>query len=198
MGTATLTRFYAGHFLLPFLMVGLVIIHLVFLHEEGSSNPLGITPRLIFVSFHPSYTVKDIVGFVAVALALRVLVGVGPNYLGDPENFILANPLVTPTHIKPEWYFLWVYAILRSIPSKLGGVVIIVMAVGSLALLPLFRRRYIGVRHRLGGQLLFWSLVAVVLGLTWVGAQPIEPLIVNMGITLTVGYFVLLFRLVLF
>jgi len=133
---ATLTRFFALHFLLPFTMIGLAVLHLLFLHETGSNNPLGLNSDGEKVPFHPYYRFKDLVGFIFVGMMLTFLALFSPQLLGDPENFIPANPLVTPVHIQPEWYFLFAYAILRSIPNKLGGVLGLVGSVVILFLVP--------------------------------------------------------------
>jgi ubiquinol-cytochrome c reductase cytochrome b subunit len=137
--SATLTRFFSFHFLLPFVIVALTILHILFLHETGSRNPLGLNRDGEKVSFHSYYSVKDIFGFVFVFFLFFILVFISPFLLGDPENFIPANSLVTPVHIQPEWYFLFAYAILRSIPNKLGGVVGLVMSLLILFVLPLTR-----------------------------------------------------------
>jgi ubiquinol-cytochrome c reductase cytochrome b subunit len=135
---ATLVRFYAFHFLFPMLIAVLSLIHLLYLHEKGSSNPLGVKSECDIIKFHPYFSVKDSVGFFTIWLLLGLIVLFGPNLLIDPENFINANPLVTPTHIQPEWYFLPIYAILRSIPSKLGGVVALAIRICILYFLPFF------------------------------------------------------------
>nr|AFV57320.1 cytochrome b [Harpadon nehereus] len=119
---ATLTRFFAFHFLFPFVIVAVTAIHLLFLHETGSNNPTGINSDVDKIAFHPYFIYKDLLGFVIMLAGLSALAFFYPNLLGDPDNFTPANPLVTPPHIKPEWYFLFAYAILRSIPNKLGGV----------------------------------------------------------------------------
>merc|ERR1712213_282018 len=133
---ATLTRFFALHFLLPFTILAITILHLLFLHETGSNNPLGLNRDGEKIPFHSYYRFKDLVGFLVLLFLLSCLVLFSPQLLGDPENFIPANPLVTPVHIQPEWYFLFAYAILRSIPNKLGGVVALVAAVIILIICP--------------------------------------------------------------
>lgn len=139
MDNATLTRFFSFHFLFPFIISALSVFHIVFLHETGSRNPLGLNSDREKVSFHSYYSIKDLFGFFFVLFGFFLLVFISPFLLGDPENFIPANPLVTPVHIQPEWYFLFAYAILRSIPNKLGGVVGLVMSVLILLILPLRR-----------------------------------------------------------
>lgn len=138
MGNPTLVRFFAFHFLFPFLIVGLVLVHLLFLHETGSGMPLGLNSDVLRIEFHPYFRVRDLYGLCWVLGGLFFVVLFYPNALGDSENFISANPLVTPEHIQPEWYFLFAYAILRSIPNKLGGVVALVMSILILFVCSLF------------------------------------------------------------
>merc|ERR1711963_1026313 len=164
---ATLTRFFALHFLLPFTILAITILHLLFLHETGSNNPLGLNRDGEKIPFHSYYRFKDLVGFLVLLFLLSCLVLFSPQLLGDPENFIPANPLVTPVHIQPEWYFLFAYAILRSIPNKLGGVVALA---GSVAIL--YRLGFCS-RYKMKGiafypinKPLFWSFCSLVILLT--------------------------------
>ena len=133
---ATLTRFFTLHFLLPFAMAGLTLIHLLLLHDDGSTNPLGIEALYDFIPFYPYFLVKDVFGFLLFSCVFGWLVFFEPNLLGHPDNYIRADPLVTPAHIVPEWYFLPFYAILRAVPSKLGGALALVASVGVLFFLP--------------------------------------------------------------
>nr|YP_009991698.1 cytochrome b [Trogon melanurus]QNN84520.1 cytochrome b [Trogon melanurus] len=186
----TLTRFFALHFLLPFMIAGLTLIHLTFLHESGSNNPLGIVSNSDKIPFHPYFSLKDILGFAIMFLLLTALALFSPNLLGDPENFTPANPLVTPPHIKPEWYFLFAYAILRSIPNKLGGVLALAASVLILFLIPfLHKSKQRTMTFRPLSQLLFWLLVSNLLILTWIGSQPVEHPFIIIGQLASTTYF---------
>jgi ubiquinol-cytochrome c reductase cytochrome b subunit len=132
-----LTRFFSFHFICPFIIAALVVVHLLFLHQTGSNNPLGSDRNIDKLPFHPYFTVKDIFGFIFLLTLFFMFILLEPYTLGDPENFIPANPLVTPVHIQPEWYFLFAYAILRSIPNKLGGVVAMIASIVVWFSLPL-------------------------------------------------------------
>nr|YP_007317414.1 cytochrome b [Enoplometopus occidentalis]AGA56191.1 cytochrome b [Enoplometopus occidentalis] len=187
---ATLTRFFTIHFLLPFLVAATTLVHILFIHQTGANNPLGIMSHLDKVPFHPYFTFKDIVGFMVMLTTLIMLTLLNPYLLGDPDNFIPANPLVTPAHIQPEWYFLFAYAILRSIPNKLGGVIALVMSIAILMILPFTHvSKFRSLTFYPLNQILFWSLISIVLLLTWIGARPVEDPYIITGQLLTVLYF---------
>nr|BAN08364.1 cytochrome b [Hynobius lichenatus] len=187
---ATLTRFFAFHFLFPFLIAGASIIHLLFLHETGSNNPTGIYSDMDKVPFHPYFSYKDAVGFLIMLTALLILSLLSPNLLGDPDNFTPANPLVTPPHIQPEWYFLFAYAILRSIPNKLGGVLALLASIVILMLIPMIHTsKQRSLTFRPMTQILFWLTVSNTLILTWIGGQPVEQPFIEIGQAASTLYF---------
>nr|YP_009229176.1 cytochrome b [Anoplophora chinensis]ALS54028.1 cytochrome b [Anoplophora chinensis]UNB14376.1 cytochrome b [Anoplophora chinensis] len=191
---ATLTRFFTLHFLLPFVIIALVIIHLLFLHQTGSNNPLGTNSNSDKIPFHPYFSYKDIVGMLIMSMALLILTLNNPYLLGDPDNFIPANPLVTPVHIQPEWYFLFAYAILRSIPNKLGGVLALVMSIAILYTLPFFnKKKMLSNQFYPINKILFWSLFTIIILLTWIGARPVEDPYILVGQILTIMYFLYFF-----
>nr|QAU54067.1 cytochrome b [Cellana radiata] len=187
---ATLTRFFALHFLLPFIMAALSLIHLIFLHETGSNNPLGLSTNTDKIPFHSYYTFKDIFGAMLMFLTLMTVVLFSPNLLGDPDNFTPANPLVTPVHIQPEWYFLFAYAILRSIPNKLGGVMGLLFSILILFMCPLTHTgKFRSMTFYPVNQMMLWVLVSIVIILTWIGSRPVEPPYELIGQEFTVLYF---------
>nr|QXT44217.1 cytochrome b [Astalotermes sp. A JRA-2021a]QXT44321.1 cytochrome b [Astalotermes sp. A JRA-2021a] len=186
---ATLTRFFALHFLMPFVIAGMVLIHLLFLHQTGSNNPLGLNKNTDKIPFHPYFTVKDILGFAIMIMMLTVLTLKEPYMLSDPDNFTPANPLVTPVHIQPEWYFLFAYAILRSIPNKLGGVIALAMSIAILFIMPTYKSKFRGTQFYPINQVMFWIMTNTVILLTWIGARPVEEPYILTGQILTTLYF---------
>nr|QWZ46334.1 cytochrome b [Machla sappho] len=187
---ATLTRFFTFHFLLPFIVIALVMIHLLFLHQTGSNNPLGLNSNTDKIPFHPYFSLKDIAGMVITMAMLVLLSLTNPYLLGDPDNFTPANPLVTPIHIQPEWYFLFAYAILRSIPNKLGGVIALVMSIAVLFILPFsIKKKFLSNQFYPLNKMLFWTMLSIVILLTWIGARPVEDPFILTGQILTVLYF---------
>nr|YP_010528173.1 cytochrome b [Pseudoclavellaria amerinae]UXW64327.1 cytochrome b [Pseudoclavellaria amerinae] len=186
----TLTRFFSFHFIIPFIITAMTMIHLLMLHTTGSSNPLGTNSNLDKIPFHPYFTFKDIVGFIIMLMILISLILISPNYLGDPDNFIKANPMLTPLHIKPEWYFLFAYAILRSIPNKLGGVIALLMSIMVLMTLPFFHmKNFKSITFYPFNQFLFWMFICMVILLTWIGANPVEDPFIMIGQIITIFYF---------
>nr|UEC44209.1 cytochrome b [Platysternon megacephalum peguense] len=189
---ATLTRFFTFHFLLPFITSGFAMVHLLFLHETGSNNPTGLNSNTDKILFHPYFSYKDLLGVILTLTLLLTLALFSPNLLGDPDNFTPANPLSTPPHIKPEWYFLFAYAILRSIPNKLGGVLTLLFAILMLLLMPvLHTSKQRTTSFRPLTQILFWSLIANLLVLTWIGGQPVEAPFTIIGQMASILYFLI-------
>lgn len=186
----TLTRFFSIHYLLPILVIVIVIIHLIFLHEKGSSNPLGLDPNLEKVKFFPNFAVKDIIPIVILRFIIISLISNYPDLLGDVENFNPASISTTPPHIQPEWYFLFAYAILRSIPSKLGGVTAILASIIVLLILPI-KNKIINNKFNPYKKITFWFFVCIVILLSWVGANAVEQPFTIMGKILTSLYFLI-------
>lgn len=193
----TLNRFFSLHFLLPFILTALVLLHLIFLHLHGSNNPLGLSSNIDKLPLHPYYSYKDFFGFAIFGLFFSFIVFFYPNLLGHSDNYIPANPLVTPEHIVPEWYLLPFYAILRSIPSKLGGVIAMLGAILILLVLPYFHISLIRSSYfRPFWKILFWLFAANFILLGWIGGNPVEFPFVFIGQFLTISYFLYFILLV--
>nr|YP_009470470.1 cytochrome b [Rhadinosa nigrocyanea]AVF96885.1 cytochrome b [Rhadinosa nigrocyanea] len=187
---ATLSRFFSLHFILPFIITALVMIHLIFLHQTGSNNPIGVNSNMDKIPFHPYFSIKDLMGALMMILILSFITLNSPYLLGDPDNFTPANPLVTPVHIQPEWYFLFAYAILRSIPNKLGGVIALVMSISILYIMPTVNKKFmLSNQFYPINKMLFWLFTMIVILLTWIGARPVEDPYIFIGQILTLVYF---------
>nr|ATG83199.1 cytochrome b [Olidiana sp. 15062716] len=187
---ATLSRFFSLHFTMPFIISMMVIIHLAFLHQTGSTNPMGINSNIDSIPFHPFFSIKDIMGIIMMMTLMLMLNFYKPYMLMDPDNFNPANPMITPIHIQPEWYFLFAYAILRSIPNKLGGVVALMMSILMLLFIPMSTKsKFKGMNFYPMNQMLFWMFFMTVLMLTWIGMKPVEMPYTMIGFMLTMLYF---------
>jgi len=193
VSNSTLNRFFSLHYLMPFVICGFVLIHLSLLHKDGSNNPLGINTNLDTVSFYPYFYVKDLFSFLILVWVFSFFVFFYPNVLGHSDNYIPANPLVTPAHIVPEWYFLPFYAILRSIPDKLGGVFAMISAILVLLVIPFTNTSKVrsGKFRPLFG-LMYWFLVSDFLLLGWIGQKPVESPFIEVGMFATAFYFIFL------
>nr|YP_010140076.1 cytochrome b [Nacolus tuberculatus]QQK57719.1 cytochrome b [Nacolus tuberculatus] len=187
---ATLTRFFTLHFMLPFIIMMMTMIHLMFLHSTGSNNPIGLKSETEKIPFHPFLSVKDMM-FVLITLSMMVMLSLSEPYmLSDPDNFMKANPMVTPIHIQPEWYFLFAYAILRSIPNKLGGVMALIMSILIIMILPIsIKSKFKGKEFYPMSQMNFWALTSTLILLTWIGMKPVEQPFIKLGENLTKIYF---------
>lgn len=194
INNATLNRFYSLHFILPFVIIVMVMMHLLFLHETGSSNPIGFKRDYNKFSFRPYFVYKDLIGFILLIILLLLICILNPYILSDPENFIQANPIVTPVHIQPEWYFLFAYAILRSIPNKLGGVLALLISILILYIIPLIIfYNFKGNKFYYFNQLIYWIFICIFIILTWIGARPVEDPYINIGQIISVIYFIYFF-----
>lgn len=194
INNVTLNRFFSIHFILPIIIAVFVIIHIFFLHQTGSNNPLIINKNLDKIYFNPLFTYKDLLGVIILTFILTSFSLIYPFNLIDPDNFILANPLSTPPHIQPEWYFLFAYSILRSIPNKLGGVIALLISIIILFLIPiLFNKNIQGNPFFFFNKILFWNFFIIFLILTWIGSKPIEYPFVNIGQIFTILYFLYFF-----
>nr|UGK73319.1 cytochrome b [Ledra trigona] len=186
----TLSRFFSLHFMFPFLILMMSLIHLFFLHLTGSNNPIGLNSNFDKIPFHPYFSIKDFYGFSLILFFFFFVNLYVPYFLSDPDNFIPANPMVTPVHIQPEWYFLFAYAILRSVPNKLGGVISLFLSILILLILP-FSMNFLfkGLEFYPLSQVLYWIYVSIVFMLTWIGSCPVEDPYVFVGMSLTFLYF---------
>ncbi len=192
VGNPTLHRFYALHYLLPFVILAVVFLHLIALHRFGSNNPLGIDTKgpQDTIPFHPYYTIKDLFGLTVFLLIYAFFIFYAPDFLGNPDNYIPANPMQTPNHIVPEWYLLPYYAILRSVPNKLLGVILAFGSIFMLFLVPWLDTSPVrSARFRPIYKWLFWLLVIAALALGWVGANPPEGIVVTVGRIATFYFF---------
>jgi ubiquinol-cytochrome c reductase cytochrome b subunit len=193
VNNATLNRFLSLHYLIPFVIVGASVVHLSFLHKDGSNNPIGINTNVETIPFYPYFYVKDLFSFLFYLIVFSLFVFFAPNIMGHPDNYIVANSLVTPPHIVPEWYFLPFYAILRSIPNKLGGVVAMICAILVLMLLPYINTSVVrSSKFRPLFALLYWFLVSDFILLGWIGQKPVEDPYIFIGFFATVFYFIII------
>lgn len=187
---ATLNRFFSLHFVLPFVLAALSAMHLLTLHEHGSGNPLGITGNADRLPFHPYFIFKDLVTIFLFFLALTVIIMYAPNMLGHSDNYIIANPMQTPPSIVPEWYLLPFYAILRSIPNKLLGVISMFASLLILLAMPILdQSRIRGSQFRPLNRFIFWVLVADFLLLMYLGSMHVEQPFILVGQIATALYF---------
>lgn len=197
VGAATLNRFYSIHYTLPFVIAALVVVHIIALHENGSGNPTGLTGNIDKVPFHPYYSVKDLLGVGVLIIFMIAVIYFAPNMLGHPDNYVPANPLVTPPHIQPEWYFLFAYAILRSIPNKLLGVIALFGSLLVLFILPYVHMSQIRSNQwRPINRVMFWFFVGNFGLLTYIGAMPVEEPWVIIGQISSGIYFLYFFVLI--
>jgi quinol-cytochrome oxidoreductase complex cytochrome b subunit len=186
----TLNRFFSLHFTLPFVIVGAVLIHLILLHEVGSTNPLGITLKTENVPFYPYFYTKDLFGLMVLLFVFFIFVFYYPNTLGHPDNYIEANPMKTPLHIVPEWYFLPFYAILRSIPNKIGGVIAMFASLLVMLTIPFTNSSEIrSTAFRPIFKVCYWLLVVAFFLLGWVGQMPVEYPYTEIGVISMIYYF---------
>nr|YP_010352851.1 cytochrome b [Calamaria septentrionalis]UOD77178.1 cytochrome b [Calamaria septentrionalis] len=186
----TLTRFFALHFILPFIMISLSSVHIMLLHNVGSNNPLGTNSDIDKIPFHPYHSYKDTMMLTLMITAMFTTMSFMPDTFNDPENFSKANPLVTPQHIKPEWYFLFAYGILRSIPNKLGGTLALLLSIAILLTPPFTHTSHLrSMTFRPLAQLTFWALAATLITITWTATKPVEPPFTLIGQTASILYF---------
>nr|YP_011008060.1 apocytochrome B [Desmarestia aculeata]WBP69926.1 apocytochrome B [Desmarestia aculeata] len=190
VGNPTLNRFYSLHYILPFIIAGLVFVHLGLLHKDGSNNPLGIKTKTANINFYPYIYVKDLVGFFVLVFVLSVVIFYFPNSLGDPDNYLEADPYGTPAHIVPEWYFLPFYAILRVIPNKVGGILTMGGAIAIIFIYPLLNTSILrSGNFRPVYAVVFWAFVADFCLLAWSGTTPVDDYFKIIGAVVSIGYF---------
>lgn len=189
INNATLNRFYSFHFIMPFTLIILIIFHLIALHLSGSKNPLGTPSNIYKIPFNIYFTLKDILGFLIFTF-IFIYINLQYSYhLRDPDNFSIATPLITPTHIQPEWYFLFAYAILRSVPSKLGGVIALIISILILYFLPLITPKINTLIFYPINQIFFWLFINLFIILTWLGGQLIEYPFIQLSQLSSIFYF---------
>nr|AEV76938.1 cytochrome b [Camponotus vafer] len=189
INNATLNRFYSLHFMLPFMILFMVIMHLYFLHQTGSSNPLGLNSNLYKIYFHPYFSMKDNFGFMLWIFLFMIINLEYPYIFSDPDNFLPANPMITPIHIQPEWYFLFAYGILRSIPNKLGGVIALTLSITILYIMPLYTSKMNSLNSYPINQFSYWIYINTFILLTWLGSQVIEYPYIMMSQIMSTIYF---------
>nr|AKM70142.1 cytochrome b [Greenidea kuwanai] len=190
INNATLTRFFSIHFILPFIILLFTFIHLMFLHLTGSNKPLGINSNFDKIMFSPYFIIKDLIGMIMFLWMFFILTLIFPYLLNDHNNFIMANPMITPNHIQPEWYFLFSYSILRAIPNKLGGVIALLMSILILLILPMFNnKKFLSNKFYPLNKILFWIFITMFILLTWIGAQPVVSPFIEISQFLTIIYF---------
>jgi ubiquinol-cytochrome c reductase cytochrome b subunit len=194
INNATLNKFFSLHFVLPFVIVALVFLHLILLHKVGSNNPLGVKLNSLYINFYPYFYIKDVFSFFILFFFMIFVICYLPNVFGHPDNYILANPMVTPAHIVPEWYFLPFYAILRSVPDKLGGVMAMLGAILALLVLPILSVFFIrsSLFRPYTKFFFFWVVLVDFLLLGWLGQKAVEDPFVFLGQASTLLYFILI------
>nr|WIL10235.1 cytochrome b [Stenocladius sp. 2 XYG-2023a] len=185
----TLSRFFSLHFIMPFMIMTMSMMHLMFLHEKGSKNPIGINNKNDMIPFHPYFSIKDMVGFMNLMITLLMMTLIMPYMMMDPDNFMPANPLVTPNHIKPEWYFLFAYSILRSIPNKLGGVIALMMSIMMLMTMMTYKKKMQSNSFYPINKMLFWIFTMTFVMLTLMGMKPVKEPFTLTSQMLTIMYF---------
>nr|AKM70260.1 cytochrome b [Aiceona himalaica] len=194
INNATLTQFFSIHFILPFIIIMLTFIHMFFLHKSGSNNPLGLNSNFDKIMFSPYFIIKDLMGLILFMWLFLILTLIFPYLLNDHNNFIMANSMITPNHIQPEWYFLFSYSILRSIPNKLGGVIALMLSILILFIMPLLNnKKFLNNKFYPLNKLLFWIFIMTFFILTWIGMQPVETPFIMLGQFFTMIYFMFFF-----